>query len=57
MTQHKKAPSGASIHALLRKVEQELRAYEKKVGPVPKLHSDHHEAQFRNHLRMRRSAI
>jgi hypothetical protein len=55
MTQHKKGRSTASVHALLRKVEQELQAYAKKVGPVPKLHPDHHEAQFRNHLRMRRS--
>lgn len=55
MTQHKKGRSIGSVHALLRKVEQELQAYEKKAGPVPKLHSDHHEAQFRNHLRMRRS--
>jgi hypothetical protein len=57
MTQSKKGRSTASIHALLRKVEHELKAYEKRVGPVPKLHPDHHEAQFRNHLRMRRSAI
>jgi hypothetical protein len=55
MTQHKKGRSIGSVHALLRKVEQELQAYEKKAGPVPKLHPDHHEAQFRNHLRMRRS--
>jgi hypothetical protein len=57
MTQTKKDRSTASAHALSRKVEQELRAYEKKAGPVPKLHPDYHEAQFRNHLRMRRSAI
>ena len=55
MTQHKKGRSIGSVHALLRKVEQELQVYAKKVGPVPKLHPDHHEAQFRNHLRMRRS--
>jgi len=56
MTQSKKGRSTASILALLRKVERELMAYEKKVGPVPKLKADHHEAAFRNHLRMRGSA-
>lgn len=56
MTQTKKGRSTASVRALLRKVEQELAAYEKKVGPVPKMRADYHEAAFRNHLRMHRSA-
>lgn len=56
MTQHKKDRSIASVRALLRKVDQELKDYEKKVGPVPKLRADHHEAAFRNHLRMRKFA-
>ena len=56
MTQHKKAPSGASAHAALKRAAQISKAIEHKLGRAPKLHPDHHEAQFRNHLRMRTSA-
>lgn len=56
MTQHKKDHSGESARVLLKKIAQELKDYEKRVGPIPKMHAAYHEAQFRNHLRMRKSA-
>lgn len=56
MTQHKKDHSGASARAALKRAAQISKAIEHKLGKAPKLHPDHHEAQFRNHLRMRTSA-
>lgn len=56
MTQHKKDHSGESARAALKRAAQISKAIEHKLGKAPKLHPDHHEAQFRNHLRMRTSA-
>jgi hypothetical protein len=56
MTQHKKAPSGGSAHVALKRSAQVRKAIEQAIGKAPKLHADHHEAQMRNHLRMRTSA-
>jgi len=56
MTQHKKALSGGSAHAALKRSAQVRKAIEQAIGKAPKLHPDHHEAQMRNHLRMRTSA-
>jgi hypothetical protein len=56
MTQHKKAPSGGSVHAALKRAAQLSKAIEQVLGKAPKMHADHHEANMRNHLRMRTSA-
>lgn len=55
MTQHKKAHSGASARAALQKAAQLSKAIEKILGKTPTMHADYHEANMRNHLRMRTS--
>lgn len=54
MTQPKKAPSGGSA-AALKRAALVRKAIEQAIGKAPKLHPDRHEANFRNHLRMRTS--
>ena len=56
MTQNKKALSGGSVHAALKRAAQLSKAIEQALGKAPKLHADHNETQMRNHLRMRTSA-
>ena len=54
MTPTKKAPIGASIRALLAKVDKAIQAYERKTGtPTPEIHQDLHDTEMRNHLRHR----
>jgi len=56
MTQHKKALSGGSAPATLKRAAQLRKMIEQAIGKAPKMHADYHEAQMRNHLRMRTSA-
>jgi len=56
MTHHKKAPSGGSVHVALKRSAQVRKAIAQAIGKAPKMHADYHEAQMRNHLRMRISA-
>lgn len=55
MPQAKKARSTASARELLKARERDYKAYEKKVGRIPTMHADLHNAQLRNHFRAKRS--
>ena len=56
MTLHKKAHSGGSAHAALKRSAQVRKAIEQAIGKAPKLHADLHETPMRKRLRMRTSA-
>ena len=55
MMSTKKALSGESAHDTLKRAMLSRQAYSKKVGKIPAMSQDHHEAQMRNHTRMKRS--
>jgi hypothetical protein len=54
MPQAKKDRSTESARELLKALERDIKAYEKKVGRIPTMHADFHNTQLRNHFRSKK---